>query len=274
MRHCDSCRTTMSWPAASDSTFGIRCPRPWSWKRCHRLVPRSCAFVVTTSRRDSVSSQGHRRFSPSFPRARPAIDLGFARWLVSGEHPLTARVIVNRYWQSLFGAGLVRTAEDFGVQGEAPSHPELLDWLASEFVRLDWDIKEIQKRILMSATYRQASRIDAVAWERDPQNRLLARGPRQRLAAHVLRDQALYVSGLLVEQLGGPSVESVPASQPLEGNKQSYVQTVRRAPTSIAAACIRSGSAPLRPRRCRFWTRRIARVAPFAENAPIHRYRP
>ena len=150
---------------------------------------------------------------PALPEVFPALDdrfpnnrLGFARWLVSGEHPLTGRVAVNRYWLRLFGRGLVKTAEDFGLQGDWPSHPDLLDWLADEFVRLDWDIKAMQKLIVSSATYRQESRITSEMLERDPENVLFARGPRQRLPAHATRDQALAVSGLLVERIGGPSV--------------------------------------------------------------------
>ncbi|MCG8599032.1 MAG: DUF1553 domain-containing protein [Verrucomicrobiales bacterium] len=143
---------------------------------------------------------------PPLPDKAPRDRLGFARWLVSGEHPLTARVAVNRYWQKHFGTGLVKTAEDFGVQGEAPSHPELLDWLASEFVASGWDVAAMHKRIVTSRTYRQAARMTSDHRERDPENRLLARGPRIRLSGQVIRDQALYLSGLLHEQTGGPSV--------------------------------------------------------------------
>ena len=132
--------------------------------------------------------------------------LALARWLVGPDQPLTARVAANRMWQTFFGAGLVRTAEDFGLRGEPPSHPDLLDWLAAEFVRSGWDVKALQRRIVTSATYRQSSRIDAAALERDPENRLLARGPRGRLPSYMLRDQALALGGLLVERLGGPPV--------------------------------------------------------------------
>src|SRR5262249_12037606 len=187
--------------------------------------------------------------------------LDFARWLVSAEHPLTSRVAVNRFWQMLFGAGLVRTTEDFGTQGELPSHPELLDWLAVEFrdgatgrrgdgatgrrgdgaknpqsesvpravasgdsqVRStmetrslplavltrgpQWNVKSLLKLMVMSATYRQSSKITPQSQQRDPDNRLLARGPCFRLPAEMIRDQALFVSGLLVEKIGGPSVK-------------------------------------------------------------------
>ncbi len=132
--------------------------------------------------------------------------LEFARWLVRSDHPLTARVVVNRFWQMLFGTGLVKTTEDFGAQGELPSHPELLDWLAAEFVANQWDLKTLLKTIVTSHTYRQSSTIRPELVQIDPDNRLLARAPRLRLPGNVLRDQALFVSGLLVEKQGGPSV--------------------------------------------------------------------
>jgi hypothetical protein len=146
-------------------------------------------------------------FADPLPSGAPRNRLGLAYWLVWPDNPLTARVIVNRYWQHYFGTGLVKTAENFGVQGEPPSHPQLLDWLATEFVRTGWDVKGLQRLIVTSATYRQSSRADAAALHRDPENRLLARGPRFRLPAEVVRDNALAVSGLLVERLGGPSVK-------------------------------------------------------------------
>jgi hypothetical protein len=132
--------------------------------------------------------------------------LTLARWLMDPSHPLTARVAVNRYWQMYFGLGLVKTAENFGSQGESPSHPELLDWLATEFVRTGWDVKAMQRLIVTSAAYRRASQIEPELLTKDPENRLLARGPRFRLPAEMVRDNALAVSGLLNSEIGGPSV--------------------------------------------------------------------
>ncbi len=141
------------------------------------------------------------------PAALPQNRLGFAKWLVHPDHPLTSRVAVNRFWQMMFGAGLVKTTEDFGSQGEMPSHPELLDWLSVEFQESGWDVKRLLKQIVMSSTYRQSSRLTPQLMQADPDNRLLARGPRYRMPAEMIRDQALLVSGLLVEKLGGPSVK-------------------------------------------------------------------
>jgi hypothetical protein len=138
--------------------------------------------------------------------------LGVARWLVSSDNPLTARVAVNRFWAQLFGIGLVRTEEDFGSQGELPSHPELLDWLAVEFMASrgrespGWDMKRLLRLIVTSATYRQSSKVTPELVARDPLNRLLTRGPRFRLEAEMVRDQALALSGLLSRKIGGPSV--------------------------------------------------------------------
>jgi hypothetical protein len=126
---------------------------------------------------------------------------------VDRQHPLTARVAVNRFWQQFFGTGLVKTAEDFGSQGEPPSHPELLDWLAVQFIEDGWDVKQTVKRLVTSAAYRQSAQVTKERLARDPHNRLLSRGPRFRLDAETLRDQALFVGGLLVEHVGGPSVK-------------------------------------------------------------------
>ncbi|MCA9248013.1 MAG: DUF1553 domain-containing protein, partial [Planctomycetales bacterium] len=156
-----------------------------------------------------LGEQVDRNVPAAFPplaAGSPSNRLGLARWLVSPAHPLTARVAVNRYWQKYFGTGLVKTTEDFGLQGEAPSHPALLDWLATEFIRSGWDVAGMQKLIVTSRTYRQRAHVTPELLQRDPENRLLARGPRLRLSGHTLRDQALFVSGLLVERVGGPSV--------------------------------------------------------------------
>ncbi len=146
-------------------------------------------------------------FLGSLPSAAKKDRLALANWLTADDHPLTARVRVNRLWQMLFGVGLVKTSENFGVQAEAPSHPELLDWLATEFVRLNWDTKALLKLIVTSETYRQSSVVTAEHLAKDAGNRLLARGPRFRLSAESIRDNALAVSGLLTKKIGGPSIK-------------------------------------------------------------------
>ncbi|HKW65169.1 MAG TPA: DUF1553 domain-containing protein [Candidatus Acidoferrum sp.] len=145
-------------------------------------------------------------FLPPMSRDMPPNRLGLAKWILDPSNPLTARVAVNLYWQQYFGIGIVKTAEDFGSQGEPPSHPQLLDWLATEFVRSGWDIKAMQRLIVTSAIYRQSSIASKELIERDPENRLLARGPRFRLPAEMVRDNALAISGLLNNKIGGPSV--------------------------------------------------------------------
>lgn len=144
---------------------------------------------------------------PPFPGDQPRNRLGLARWLTSPDHPLTARVTVNRYWQMFFGYGLVRTPEDFGSQGRPPSHPELLDWLARDFVASGWDLHHLIRRIVLSATYRQSSVTDRKSRDLDPGNIYLARGAANRLSAEMIRDNALALSGLLVQKTGGPSVK-------------------------------------------------------------------
>ncbi len=139
-------------------------------------------------------------------RSEAADRLALARWIVDPQNPLTARVAVNRYWSQLFGVGIVETEEDFGTQGEPPSHPELLDWLALEYVKLGWDTKALLREIVCSSTYRQSSKTNSELLERDPRNRLLARGPRFRLEAEMVRDQALVLSGLMSRKMHGPSV--------------------------------------------------------------------
>lgn len=159
-------------------------------------------------------AQPREEVSPGIPDALPQMAedqsrdrLGFARWLVSPEQPLTARVTVNRLWQQMFGTGLVKTVEDFGSQGEWPSHPELLDWLAVEFVESGWDVKHMLRLMATSRAYQQSAAVTPELLARDPGNRLLARGPRFRLEAEEIRDQALLASGLLVGTVGGPPVK-------------------------------------------------------------------
>ena len=151
-------------------------------------------------------SAGVPSFLPPLPKDAPH-ESSWACTLAGDEsHPLTARVAVNRYWQMYFGNGIVKTVEDFGSQGERPCIRELLDWLATEFIRTGWDVKAMQRLIVTSAAYRQSSKVDARLLEKDPENRLLARGPRFRLPAEMIRDSALAASGLLNDEIGGPSV--------------------------------------------------------------------
>lgn len=184
------------------------------------MTPRRKTWVLTRGQYDQPSDQEVQPQIPEILGQLPALPpnaegsespgvpnrLSLAKWLVSRDNPLTARVAVNRYWQLTFGTGLVATPEDFGSQGTAPSHPELLDWLAEEFVDSGWNMKALHKLLLMSATYQQASTLSPALLAADPHNRLLARSSRYRLPAEMIRDQALAVSGLLVRSPGGPSV--------------------------------------------------------------------
>ena len=166
-------------------------------------------FVLARGAYDAPTvgvTPGTPRAVGEFPANLPQNRLGLARWLVNPRHPLTARVIVNRYWAMLFGRGLVATPADFGNQGRLPSHPDLLDWLATTFIESGWNLKALQKRIVLSATYRQESKIEATRLDQDPANEWLGRGPSYRLAAEQIRDGALAASGLLVRTVGGPSV--------------------------------------------------------------------
>jgi hypothetical protein len=186
-------------------------------------------FILKRGAYDSPGEKvtpGVPQVLPRIPPDLPNDRLGLAKWLVDRSNPLTARVTVNRLWQSFFGFGIVKTVDDFGAQGEWPVHPELLDWLAVDFMDGGWNLKAMVKRIVMSATYRQLSAVTPALLEKDPDNRLLARGPRLRLGPEMIRDQALAVSGLLVEKIGGPSVKPYqPAGlwQELAGGK-GYVE--------------------------------------------------
>ncbi|MCH8218944.1 MAG: DUF1553 domain-containing protein, partial [Planctomycetes bacterium] len=182
-------------------------PTTLIWREAKKLKP---AHKLKRGEYDQKGDEVTRRtplFLPPMDANAPDDRLGLARWLVDPRHPLTSRVTVNRLWQQLFGTGLVKTAEDFGTQGERPSHPALLDWLAAEFVQGGWDVKAMMKLLVTSATYRQSSALSPRLIERDPENRLLARGPRFRLDGEMLRDQALFLGGLLSEKMGGPSVK-------------------------------------------------------------------
>lgn len=188
-----------------------------------RAQPRE-TFILTRGAYDKPEAKvthGTPAILPALPTDAPTNRLALANWLVSPEHPLTSRVVVNRYWQSFFGTGLVKTTEDFGVQSERPSHPELLDWLASEFREPTvsqptvahsgeanrWNVKHMHRLIVTSATYQQSSKSTPELNDRDPANRLLARAPRMRWPSWMIRDQALAVSGLLVDKSGGPPVK-------------------------------------------------------------------
>ncbi|MCB1277366.1 PSD1 and planctomycete cytochrome C domain-containing protein [Prosthecobacter sp.] len=167
------------------------------------------AFILNRGEYDKPTvkvGMGLPAVFPPLPKGAPMNRLGLAKWLVDSSNPLTARVWVNRAWEKFFGYGLCKTTENLGSQAEYPVHPELLDWLATEFMRSGWDMKAMQKLMVMSQTYRQQSKVTPELVSKDPDNRLLARGPRFRLAGELVRDQALAVSGLLVPKIGGDSV--------------------------------------------------------------------
>lgn len=216
--------------------------------------------------RGQYDKQGDK-VQPGVPAALPPLDkvakadrLALAQWLVDPVQPLTARVTVNRFWQQYFGAGLVRTSEDFGAQGEWPSHPALLDWLAVEFRESGWDVKRLHRSIVTSATYRQSSRVTPELLARDRENRLLARGPRFRLDAEMVRDNALFVSGLLVEEFGGRAVKPY---QP------SGLWEVVAYPTSTTANFVQDhGNALWRRSLYTFWKRTAAPPTMLIFDAP------
>ena len=210
---------------------------------------------------DKVSAATPAALPPmadTLPRNR----LGLARWLVDPANPLPARVTVNRFWQMLFGTGLVRTAEDFGSQGEPPSHPELIDWLASEFIASGWDMKAMLRLMVTSQTYRQSSKLTPATRERDPDNRLLARGPRFRLQGEFVRDQALAASGLLVPKIGGPSVK--PYHPP-----GLYEQVVNQKDNPKATYTQDKGEALHRRSLYTYWKRSVPNPAMLLFDAPF-----
>ncbi len=216
-----------------------------------------------------VFDQLGEKVTAATPAALPPMDadlprnrLGLARWLVDPANPLPARVTVNRFWQLLFGTGLVRTAEDFGSQGEPPSHPELIDWLAAEFISSGWDMKAMLRLLVMSQTYRQSSKLTPGLYERDPQNRLLARGPRLRLPCEFLRDQALAASGLLVSKIGGPSVK--PYHPP-----GLYEQVVNQKDNPKATYTQDKGEALHRRSLYTYWKRSVPNPAMLLFDAPF-----
>jgi hypothetical protein len=174
-----------------------------------REVPKQ-AFVLKRGLYDQKGEKVTRKTPsvlPAMPDGATHDRLGLAKWLVAEDHPLTARVAVNRFWQQLFGVGIVKTSEDFGNQGERPSHPELLDYLAVKFIKSGWDVKQLMKDLVMSSTYQQDVAAEREQLRADPDNRLLGRGPRFRLDGETLRDQALMLGGILVDKVGGPSVK-------------------------------------------------------------------
>lgn len=215
-------------------------------------------FVLIRGRYDIQGEKvpaGVPAFLPGLPPDAPANRLGLARWLVDPAHPLTARVAVNRLWQQCFGRGLVSSSEDFGTRGQLPSHPRLLDWLATEYIRSGWDTKALLKLIVTSAVYRQSSRLDPEQVRRDPDNRLLARALRNRLPAELIRDGALASAGLLVEHLGGPSVKPYqPPGLWKETSNRGYVQD--------------HGAALYRRSLYTYWKRSVPPPNMFALDAP------
>ena len=228
-------------------------------------------------RRDSVKADTPDVL-PGMPKELPKNRLGLAQWLVRPENPLTARVAVNRLWQEIFGTGLVRTTGDFGVSGELPTHPELLDWLALEFQSSGWDVKRLVRLFVESATYRQSAAITEVKREKDPHNRLLSRGPRFRMDAEMIRDVALSSSGMLVRQARRPERQARTSlkvfGKPWPCPKATPTSTSPITATgSIAVASILSGNGARRPPRSTSSMHRPARYAPYAASAPTLRSR-
>jgi len=177
-----------------------------SWEKSTLPYAHVLTRGVYTARTERVEANTPH-FLPPLPKNEPQNRLALAKWTVSAENPLTARVTANRMWYEVFGTGLVETTEDFGIMGQRPMHPELLDWLALEFRENGWNIKHMYKLMVMSATYRQSSKAGPQQLAKDPRNQWLSRGPRFRMDAEMVRDVALQSGGLLVQEIGGPSVK-------------------------------------------------------------------
>ncbi|MBA4850002.1 DUF1553 domain-containing protein [Emticicia sp. BO119] len=191
------------------------------------MPKRKKAYILKRGNYDALGEEvfpGTPEFILKFPDNLPKNRYGLAQWLTHEDNPLTARVAVNRLWQNFFGVGLVKTTEDFGNQGELPSHPQLLDWLAVDFRESGWDIKKLNKMIVMSATYRQDSKSTKEQREKDPENRLLAHGPVFRMTAEMIRDNALVASGLITTQIGGPSIKPYQPEGLWQINSDNYKQ--------------------------------------------------
>jgi len=242
------------------------------------------SFILTRGQYNQPGEKVGARCArePRRAAARRAEDrLALARWLTDPQNPLMARVTVNRFWKNIMGTGIVKTVNDFGSQGEWPKHPELLDWMAREFIDSGWDVKHLVRLIVTSSAYRQSAKVTPELLERDPENRLLARGPRFRLGAEEVRDAALAMSGLLNGKIGGPSV--LPYQPPglweelnSRGDSRNWTAQFSSRATGricIGGRSIRSGSALRRRRRCRPSTRRIARFARSTANARTRRCR-
>ena len=227
-------------------------------------------------RKDPVKP-GTPAILPPMPPDLPRNRLGLAKWLLREENPMPARVTVNRFWQELFGTGIVKTSGDFGTTGELPSHPELLDWLALEFRGGNWDIKRFYKLLVTSATYRQLTKATPEKLEKDHENRFLSRGPRFRMDAEMVRDYALAAGGLLVERTGGPSVKPYQpdgvweAVAMPESNTRYYKQDSGEKLYRRSMYTFWKRAAPLL--RWTFSTPRTARPAPFDASGRTRRFR-
>ena len=211
----------------------------------HELPQPKKAYVLFRGQYDQHRDEVHAgtpAVLPPMAADMPRNRLGLARWLTDRGHPLTARVTVNRFWQSLFGRGIVKTAEDFGSQGSPPTHPELLDWLALHFIDSGWNVKDLLKTIVMSETYRQRSMANAKTMADDPDNEWLARGPRFRLSAEMIRDNALAVAGLLNLHMGGPPVNPYEMSDSFKPTTPSAGLDVFR--RSLYTNWLRTGPPP------------------------------